>query len=322
MTGLPAWSRRAGGAEGRAAQPGVESAVVPHDGGRRRPTDGYRRRHEWRLSSGWLAAHVTSAPEFEEPPVVEMALGVQFRPLMGLRGIALGPLREQWRSSYPRVEEQAPLAPAIEGSQTPGIALQVGFGPRATARYWFLNAAGSELVQVQNDRLLVNWREGEPPNPYPRYPLMRALFEQRLGELRDFVERQQLGTIEVVQAELNYVNALPVEQGGQGRIDRFLRGWWGTADHHLGEPEQARVALTFSVPDVGRPPVRMYVAVDPAEGPEGQALLFFGLTVRGAPLHGMIGDSLEFMDRAHDHLVRSFTELTPEPMHEAWGRRG
>jgi len=40
-------------------------------------------------------------PEFSNPPVVEVALGVQFRPVYGLRPIELAILREKWRSKYP-----------------------------------------------------------------------------------------------------------------------------------------------------------------------------------------------------------------------------
>lgn len=261
------------------------------------------------------------APEFAEPPVVEVALGVQFHPLPALRGITLAPLRERWRTEYPRVEEQPPLAPAIEAGPMQGIAVQVGFGPVPTVRYMFLNEAGSEFVQLQNDRLVVNWREAQPPTPYPRYERMRTLLGQRLAEVSEFVEQNGLGSIQIVQAELNYVNAIEVDDGQQGRLDRVLRGWAGTSDHHLGDPEQARALLVFSVPDVGRHPVRMYVGVDPAQRIDGSPVLFMTLTVRGAPAGAMIDNALQFMDQGHDHLVRSFSELTPEPMHTVWGRR-
>lgn len=92
---------------------------------------------------------MTDALTLPQPPVVEVAMGVQFHPLLGLRGITLAPLREHWRAAHPRVEEQAPLPPAIEGGPAHGIALQVGFGPVPTVRHMFVSEAGSELVQLQ-----------------------------------------------------------------------------------------------------------------------------------------------------------------------------
>lgn len=251
-----------------------------------------------------------------------MALGVQFRPLFTLRGIVLGPLRELWRDQYPRLEEQPPLAPAIEAPITPGINLVLGFGPATPSRQWFLNEDGSELVQLQSDRLIVNWRQVNGSGDYPRYDRMRGLFEQRLRDLVEFVERERIGTVEVVQAEANYINAIEVEPSERGHAQRFLRAWSGTPDHHLGQPEQARIALAFPVPDVGRPPVRMYVSVDPAERPDGQPILFMTLMVRGAPVDSSLDNVLSFTDGAHDHLDQSFLELTPETMRSEWGFRG
>jgi len=264
---------------------------------------------------------MTRLPEFENPPVVEMALGVQFRPLLAVRGITLGPLRERWRAEYPRVEEQAPLAPGIEGGLAPGLGLAIGFGPVPPVRHWFLSEDGANLVQVQNDRLIVNWRQGDNARLYPRYERMRAVFEQRLREFAGFVEDERLGAVEIVQAELNYIKAVPVEAGQQGHLGRLLRAWGGTAGHHLGEPEQARVALAFPIADIGQPPVRLHVSVDPAQRPDGAPLLFMTLTARGAPAGHAIQDALKFLDQAHDHVTRSFLELTPEAMHTIWGLR-
>lgn len=78
--------------------------------------------------------------------------------------------------------------------------------------------------------------------------------------------------------------------------------------------------MTFSVPDVGLPPVRMYVSLEPGQRADGRRVLFLTLTVRGAPGGAKMGDAVQFMDQAHDHLVRSFSELAPEPMHVAWER--
>jgi len=150
---------------------------------------------------------------------------------------------------------------------------------------------------------------------------MRAKFQQRLREFTGFLEDEQLGRVEIVQAELNYINAVPVEAGQQGHLGRLLRAWGGTAGHHLGEPEQARVALAFTIPDVGQPPVRLHVSVDPAQRPDGAPVLFMTLTARGAPSGRAAPDALKFLDGAHDHVTQSFLELTPEAMHTFWGLR-
>jgi hypothetical protein len=150
---------------------------------------------------------------------------------------------------------------------------------------------------------------------------MRETFVSRFNDLTEFAAAEQLGEIEITQAELSYINAIDMEREDLGRMDRFLKGWAGAKGHHLGEPEQARMTLTFRIDSLGQPPVRLYAEVNPAQRPSGEQVLFFALTIRGNPGGRSLAESLKFMDEAHDHLVLSFTELTNESMHAVWGKR-
>src|SRR5262245_11223525 len=107
----------------------------------------------WRAELGCSPRHMKGLPDFDNPPLVEVALGIQFRPFMHLRGLELAPLRERWREAYPHVEEQPALPSAIEGAAAGQIALQVNLGPVAPTRFTFVSADGSEVAQVQHDRL-------------------------------------------------------------------------------------------------------------------------------------------------------------------------
>ena len=264
---------------------------------------------------------MTDLPEFDNPPVVEVAIGVQFRPLPGLRGLNLAPLQAIWRDAYPILQEQPPLMPVVEGDPQGAGQLQLSLLPVPVVRQWFLDQSGNELVQVQPDRFLINWRAGEPAEKYPRYSHMRSMFESRFAELTGFVEAQGLGELDVVQAELSYINVIQLDREDLGKIDIFLKGWSGASGHHLDPPEEARVTLTYLVPGVGIPPVRLYAEVSPAQLATGKRVLFFTLTVRGNPGGQGLGEVLKFLDEAHSHLVRSFAELTDERMHAIWGKQ-
>lgn len=267
-----------------------------------------------------MSGYSVSRIELINPPVVEMALGVQFRPLFHLRGIVLGRLRERWRATHPHVEEQPPLPPAIEGPVGPGINLQIGFGPVPNARYWFLSETGADIIQLQNDRIVVNWRNVEAGERYPRYDVMIERFQRAFADLSAFVKDEQLGQIGITQAELSYINDVgaPATEDGVG-LEKLLRGWPGTPQHHLGQPVQARLQLSFDVPDVGHPPVRMFVSVEPTMHVNGEQRELMTLSVRGAPVDDSEAAALKFLDGAHEHLVQSFLELTPENMHSTWG---
>ncbi len=258
-------------------------------------------------------------PEFDAPPVVEVALGIQFQPLFSLRPVELAGLRERWRTRYPLVQELPPLPPAIEAA---GLAPVVfSLGPAFQSRLWFLDDKQAELVQLQHDRLTVNWRKTGEDVAYPRYAYLRQLFAGRFGDLAAFIAEAGLGSISITQAEINYINAIELGGSSQGHLEQVLRNWEPIGGHHLGEPEQARASMVFSVPDIGPPPVRLYVTVDPAQRPEGQQVVFLTLTIRGAPTDEGVDATLLLFDGAHDHVVRSFAELTPTAMHERWERR-
>ena len=267
------------------------------------------------------AAGRPALPEFERPPVAEVALGVQFRPLPQLRPLELGALREKWRPEYPIAQEQPPLPPATEGF-APGLpSVQFVIGSAPQTRLWFVREDQTGLLQLQPDRFVVNWRQASSTTPYPRYPSVRAEFEQRFDELADYLRDRSLGALEITQVEITYINAMTVEANEVGHLDHFLRLCTPSVGHHLGDPEQARIALVFQVPDIGQPPVRLYVSLDPAARPDGTLATFFTLTVRGAPHDASRESALRFMDAAHEEVVKSFAELTPDSRHDEWGRR-
>lgn len=256
-------------------------------------------------------------PSFDSPPVVEVTAGVQFQPLLSMSGPTLGPLRVRWRDMFPLLEEQPALPPFLEADAHRGPAIQFSLSPVPPSRFIFSNPSGSNLVQLQNDRLIVNWRRNAQDPVYPRYRHIRSRFEDSHKDLTSFVAEEGLGSIVVNQVELSYINQ--IEENLQSLADPFA-GWAWTVSHHLGKPSRSRSAATFEVPDLGVPPVRLHVSADPATDLDGRVVTFFTLTVRGAPVGSDLNAALGFLDRAHDHIVNSFTELTTVSMHEVWRR--
>lgn len=248
---------------------------------------------------------------------------MQFAPLGQLRAYQLWPLWQVWRESYPRVEEQPPLPPGLEvelGSVMPQFRLSFGTGAPPMNRHWFLSQDESRLVQLQQDRLIVNWRISDPPTEYPRYGQLRETLVQRFADLELVTGELGFGSPQISQLEISYVNVLPEipEWGGGGH--ELLRSWSSDTAHHLGQPEESRFALVYRVPDLGRPPSRLYLSLEPS--PEIPRREVFTATVRGAPEGNDIQSAVRFLDEAHWHVVTSFTELTAEPMHDLWRKRG
>jgi hypothetical protein len=75
-------------------------------------------------------------------------------------------------------------------------------------RVWMLSNDGTELIQVQTDRFLRNWRRYHNDTiPYPSYESSgRPGFEEDFKTFCKFVEDQRLGNLEIDQCEMTYIN--------------------------------------------------------------------------------------------------------------------
>src|ERR1019366_2809582 len=162
---------------------------------------------------------MTPLPEFEHPPVIEVAVSLQFEPLDTMRSVHLGSLWPALRSmGFNAVEDHGALEPEIEDFEVApaprvGITLRAFNDAPPLPRVWFLNDSKAELIQIQRDRVIVNWRQGAAPEPYPRYESIMRRFRVAFDLFTRFVETEKLGKIEPNQCELTYVNHIPAGQG-------------------------------------------------------------------------------------------------------------
>ena len=256
-----------------------------------------------------------------------------FSPPLALRSVHVGLLWERWRNRFARTEDHPPLPPVIPESFAPSpfaIPLQL-IGDFQGVRTWFLTNSGDRIVQVQPDRLVLNWRKlDDDSGSYPRYATLRPEFTELLTDLLDFARSEQLGPGTIHQAEVTFVNPIPVASvDGGGEIGRLLEPWTGSySDEFLPEAEDVAINLRYRVPhpDTGAPIGRLYAQASRAlrqksatDSPEAVYLL--QLFARGAPLDSTREGALGFLDVAHDWVVRGFTSLTTASMHQLWGRR-
>ena len=113
-------------------------------------------------------------PRFNKPPVAEVVLGVQFSPLQGAHVGHVGMLWQRYRDRFPNVSQQLPISHTIE---RPGVQFQGGLPTismmalgEMPQRTWFVNSENTDLIQVQSDRFIRNWRRYHDSTiPYPSY---------------------------------------------------------------------------------------------------------------------------------------------------------
>ena len=134
-----------------------------------------------------MADRPADLPDYKRPPLVEVALAVQFAELQGYRTIHAGLLwAETFRKAYPRVIEQPQLDPIFEvfGPHARAAQWQIRQMPGPPVpRLWFMNEQETELVQIQANWFARNWRKVGEGEDYPRYEKLRERFFAELEEI-------------------------------------------------------------------------------------------------------------------------------------------
>jgi len=267
-------------------------------------------------------------PDFKNPPVAEVALSLQFDSLQLFRVPHLGLLWEQYRLTFPKFEEHPPLPAAVEWF---GLPTSGGFAPQVELltvppmpRCWFVNERGSELVQIQQDRFVFNWRKLKEDDLYPRYEYVQAGFEKQLQVLRGFLTKENVGDIVPNQCEVTYVNQLLSGQGWEqpGQLDRLVTIWKNQySDQFLKEPEDVRLSMRYVIRDDDKPVGRLHVNIEPRFSTIHQLpVIVISLTARGAPRTKDEAGVLDFFQIGRKWIVSAFASITTNDMHRNWGR--
>lgn len=277
-------------------------------------------------------------PRFDRPPVTEVALGAQFKPVAGLGVPQLGLLWGAFRNQFPRVEHHPPLPHEIERrgvrvQQSPfQIQLVEGAGG-AIPRLWMINADNTELLQVQQDRFVRNWRRrGASEALYPEYvEHLRPSLIEDLERFARFVRDEGLGSLEFDQCEITYVNHIDGEGVWKGHSE-FAKVFRGLSPEYDLGPRCPLDAIGFRARHelfdaagefVGRLHIQLDSAFKPpsAEKPEPAPMFALQLIARGRPLGADVPGVLAFLDFGHDAIVTTFDNITSDAMHRAWGRQ-
>jgi uncharacterized protein (TIGR04255 family) len=269
-------------------------------------------------------------PDFREPPLVEVVLGVQFASIAGFRIVHAGLLWQEYRALFPRIVEQPPLNPLFETSSAPGSSDR-GFQIELTAgppvpRLWFLNQDQTQLLQFQPDRLIYNWRKvgSTSAADYPRYETIKVRFVEQYATLQSFLCSQGLESIKPNQCEVTYVNNIHSDQNEDlaSSIGRVIRFWTDPPSSGALTPLED-MRFLFRSPLRGEDGSflgRLTVAVEPAGRQNGVRIIRLTLTARGLPLQDTDEGVFQFFDLGRDRIVRAFTEVTTDEMHIRWGR--
>lgn len=260
---------------------------------------------------------------FEKPPVVEVVCGVQFSVGRPLSSVEPGLYWRTIKDRFPRVEDVPPLTAAFESAGAfQEFAMELSQTP-PLRRTWFLTADGSNLIQLQGDRFIFNWKRAGENSQYPSYDVVIREFETHLSGFEQFVE-SRVGSRPVYrQFELTYVNHIDRSNGldrvGEGNvlIDHVRVA---DAKRFLKEPEGYNLATTYLLPNSsGR---LRTIAQTALRQPGEERIVRLDLSARGISTDVGPKGRRAWFDVAHDWITHGFADITSPILHqkELWER--
>ena len=169
---------------------------------------------------------------FKNPPVDEVVVSTYFSPpLSGLRSEHIGLFWGKMKGDFPVVSQQPP----VMDQQSPAEMVQ-GIDadePFPMPRYWIISRDETELIQIQKNAFMFNWRR--TGGQYPRFHRrIKPAFDEYYGRFSEFV-RTEIDTTEplIDLCELTYINV----------VER--------CEYWRGAQDTGKVVPAFSIPAPG-----------------------------------------------------------------------
>ncbi len=262
---------------------------------------------------------MTKDIDFKDPPVVEVVCEAAFGRLDAFKAPHIGAFWRMLPAEYSQVDELAPVVP-------PGDVVEL-LGTPPHPRSWFLTEDGRQLVQLQQNRIMYNWKnpdfEGE--GRYPEFTSIFSEFLNLVGLFRKFVADERLGEIEFRQFVLTYVNHVP-EKLVDGHVKRYsdvlidhVRDT--SRERFLPEPSGFNWVTLYDMPNgLGRLQVSGQSATKKKD--EHEKLIRLDLMARGVGADTSEEGMKAWFAVAHDMIVHGFADLTDQTVqNNVWGRK-
>lgn len=260
-------------------------------------------------------------PDFSNPPLDEVVLGVQFEPIPGYSSVHGHGIWNLFREKYPAVQEKPVLDPKFEtfgGFSTQGN-VELKFGaPSPGCRFWFISADQGHLLQFQPNRFLINWRKRPNSETYPRFESIAEEFRANLLALSQHVRDRFDHEISINQVEVTYINVIPVQ-------DFCEAGNWFSIWN--SKSIQAEILATnFSEvhhDEENKPFARLFHEIQCGQTVDGKQKSYrMSLEFRGKPSGKDVPSAMQFLRVGREKIVLRFDEITTEQAHTLWRKLG
>lgn len=257
-------------------------------------------------------------PDFANPPLDEVVLGVQFAPVPAYSAVDARDVWELFRAEFPKVQELPLLMPQFETFG--GANLQASFqfqlgAPPVGSRLWFLTNDENHLLQFQPDRFVTNWRKRPIPQPYPRFEAIAEAFASNLSTLANHFASKFDYPIDINQAEVAYINIIPVEDFSHAGK------WFSLWNDLVLNIEVLNASFNEIIRDnIGNSHARLSHTIQSAFASDGTHKAFkLSFAFRGKPSGTDIPSAMQFLTQGREAIVMRFKKITTSEAHKVWG---
>ncbi len=264
---------------------------------------------------------------FENPPVDEVVVGTYFKPpLRGLRNEHIGLFWKKIKDEFPVVQQHRPIEHHPIGlTQLPimiePVAGNVEMFP--VPRYWFVGSNDINLVQIQKNAFIFNWRRRD--KAYPGFhEHIKPSFDKWYDVFREFIQTD-VGATEprIDLCELTYINIVEKCEFWTGPRDtrKVIPSFsMPTLDTNAPEPTSFQCAYFYRVEE----DLELLVVIRngaKTKQPNTPVLIF---EIKAGTRLGQAAKSMadKWFGRAHDAIIECFLGLTSKEVRNGlWKQR-
>lgn len=251
---------------------------------------------------------------FENPPVVEVVLDAQFRELKNFLSKDFATVYDVFKDDFNSHKEMPPLQEIADNFEHNQIQLQfISASAPDLRRQWFISEDKSQLLQFQTNRFVANWRN-ESGKPYIRFENIKQNYENNFHKLQNL-----LGSVEVIQAEVTYINHIKVDVNlsFDEMFEKVFTSFKMIKFDDL-ESEGMRWSDRYLY-DNGRIKGRLTVTTEAyTKLPEKERMVALRLSFKGRSSNDELSD---FFNTGNSLITKMFCDITSDEMHKIWGRK-
>lgn len=263
------------------------------------------------------------SPKFDNPPVVERVIGIQFEELPFYTNSHAGWF---WKGGYLEADwDKITTAPAIEDRMEIFDEKQSRIAPSnfrvfnrpPPERSQIVRASDGRMIQIQNTRFLLNWNKHET-SEYLDFPEMLSEFNDLLAKFREFVRSAGNIELKINQWEITYFNNIP-----RGELWATVSDWqklfpglfFPIGKHQESQLNSISAKWSVNLPsNAGRLHLDLQRATNVRTN---QDLIRLELTARGPAKDQSSYEA--GINIGHKAIVETFKDMTSETAHKIWG---